>query len=63
MSNGKLFGRVAFKSLSNINRAPLWKYVECLKMIGLMLMAFYMCGEMSGGLHSKDVILGVHAVG
>ena len=43
----KLLGRVAFRTLLDINDgAPLWKYVERLEVIGLMvviLMVFFSC--------------------
>ena len=45
-----LLNRVAFRNLLNINDgALLQKYVECLRMIGLMvvmLMVFYVCGKL-----------------
>ena len=43
-------GRVTFRILSNINDgASLQKYVECLVIIGIMvvvLMVFFTCGEL-----------------
>ena len=49
-SFGKLLDRVIFIILPNINNgASLQKYVECLKMIGLVgvvLMVFFTCGKL-----------------
>ena len=47
----KLLGRVTFRILSNINHgAYLWKHLERLKIIGLMvvvLMVFFLCVELA----------------
>ena len=56
-----LLYRVAFIIMSNINdEAPLWKYVACLYMIGLMVvmvMVFFACGELVLVFWAVDPIL------